>query len=113
MADLSHLRHAMSYVDFEHGCLDCIYSKHWTKYEGIITIERRVNDAEMRGILREFELLGLTPGEVDDAVEHLVVKRGRRPNRTSFADGCIDMCITPKFLYEAVEYALAARCGPE
>ena len=113
MADLSHLRHAMNYVDFEHGCLDCVYSKHSTNYEGTITIVRGVNAAEMHGILREIELLGLTPGEVDDAVERLVMKRGRRPDRTSLVHGFLSMCVTPKFLYEAVEYALAARCGPE
>ncbi len=105
--DLTNLRKALSFTgSFEHGCLDCI-GPPYTDNRGNQFSCRGPNTAEIHGIIRELQLLGLDLGEVDEAVRHAKVAEGGCATR--FAKGHIGTCITAQHLYEVVESLLRSK----
>lgn len=96
--DLTNLRKALSYVEFENGCLDCVYSWAYDrKYDHQFRQFRGPNAAEVYGMIRELQLLGINLAEVDGRCH------------TSLAHGHVSVCITPKRFCEAVEDLLRAK----
>lgn len=104
--DLTNLRAALSYTNsFEQGCMDCIYYGSRNAYGARSC--RGPNEAEVRGVIHELELLGLKPAEVDEAVRCARAGEGGQP--TSLASGHIGVCITPKRFLDVVESLLRTR----